>query len=210
MHIEADIRFFSWQPTALSTAMDAASANLQARGLEVERSARKVRVSGDGPTFWRALPEVRRRAAEEGVALGLFFPGGEPVPGWEEGLAAFEAIGWVKNDFDRSTPMDLMLASESRVVLEPALLPGLKGWEPGDPIVIIFYFHRSQGYALQQHPRGNEERAQRGVFDLRSPHRPNAIGVTRVDLLAIEGNVLRVRGLDAINGTPVLDLKPQW
>ena len=48
----------------------------------------------------------------------------------------------------------------------------------------------------------------RGVFALRSPNRPNPIGVTVVDLIGIEDNVLRVRGLDAINGTPVLDLKP--
>ena len=51
-------------------------------------------------------------------------------------------------------------------------------------------------------------RPRRGVFALRSPNRPNGIGVTTVDLVAREGNVLRVRGLDAINGTPVLDLKP--
>jgi tRNA (Thr-GGU) A37 N-methylase len=48
----------------------------------------------------------------------------------------------------------------------------------------------------------------RGVFALRSPRRPNPIGVTIVELLSIENNMLRVRGLDAINGTPVLDLKP--
>jgi tRNA (Thr-GGU) A37 N-methylase len=54
--------------------------------------------------------------------------------------------------------------------------------------------------------RANNPR--KGVFGLRSPRRPNPIGVTVVDLLSVEGNVLRVRGLDAINGTPVLDLKP--
>jgi tRNA-Thr(GGU) m(6)t(6)A37 methyltransferase TsaA len=61
---------------------------------------------------------------------------------------------------------------------------------------------------LLQHPRGDQGQPQRGVFALRSPHRPNPIGVTIVNLLAVERNVLRVSGLDAINGTPVLDLKP--
>jgi tRNA (Thr-GGU) A37 N-methylase len=70
-----------------------------------------------------------------------------------------------------------------------------------------FYFHRSAGYELSQHPRGDRTRPKRGVFTLRSPRRPNPIGVTVVDLLGVEGNVLRVRGLDACNGTPILDLK---
>jgi tRNA-Thr(GGU) m(6)t(6)A37 methyltransferase TsaA len=72
----------------------------------------------------------------------------------------------------------------------------------------VFYFHHAQGFDLLQHPRRDTARPRRGVFALRSPRRPNPIGVTVVDLLSVEGNVLRVRGLDAIDGTPVLDLKP--
>ena len=64
------------------------------------------------------------------------------------------------------------------------------------------------GRELQQHPRRDTNRPKRGVFALRTPQRPNPIGVTIVDLVRVEGNVLFVRGLDAINGTPVLDLKP--
>ena len=80
--------------------------------------------------------------------------------------------------------------------------------EPGQQVMVLFYFHRSDGYDLLQHPRGDRSRPTRGVFTLRSPRRPNPIGVTIVDIVAVEGNVLRVRGLDALNGTPVLDLKP--
>jgi tRNA-Thr(GGU) m(6)t(6)A37 methyltransferase TsaA len=101
-----------------------------------------------------------------------------------------------------------MRSAESRIVLDPALTGGLAGLEAGQQVMVVFYFHRSQGYDLAQHPRGDTSRPKRGVFALRSPRRPNPIGVTIVDLLAIEENVLRVRGLDAINGTPVLDLKP--
>ena len=120
----------------------------------------------------------------------------------------FQPIGYVENDFDEPTAPDQIRAAESRIVLDPALDEGLQGLEAGQPIMVIFYFHRSEGYALRQHPRGDESRPLQGVFALRSPRRPNSIGVTMVDLLAVEGNVLRVRGLDAISGTPVLDLKP--
>lgn len=120
----------------------------------------------------------------------------------------FEAIGHVENDFDEPVAPEEICSAESRIVLDPALAEGLTGLEPGQQVMVVFHFHRSQGYELQQHPRGDPTRPRRGVFALRSPRRPNPIGVTVVDLVAIEGNVLRVRGLDAINGTPVLDLKP--
>lgn len=120
----------------------------------------------------------------------------------------FEAIGYVENTFDEPVAPDEIRSVESRIILDPALTDGLLGLEPGQQIMVVFYFHRSQGDDLRQHPRGDRSRPQRGVFALRSPRRPNPIGVTIVDLVAIEGNVLRVQSLDAINGTPVLDLKP--
>jgi tRNA (adenine37-N6)-methyltransferase len=121
---------------------------------------------------------------------------------------AFRPIGYVENDFDEPAALDQMRAAESRIVLDPALIEGLEGLQVGQSIMVIFHFHRAQGYALRQHPRGDENRPMRGVFALRSPRRPNPIGVTMVDLLGVDENVLRVRGLDAINGTPVFDLKP--
>jgi tRNA-Thr(GGU) m(6)t(6)A37 methyltransferase TsaA len=120
----------------------------------------------------------------------------------------YRAIGRVENDFDEPAPPPEIRAVESRIVLDPSLTEGLKGLEPGRRIMVVFCFHRSQGFDLLQHPQGDRSRPRRGVFALRSPHRPNPVGVTVVDLMAVEGNVLRVRGLDAINGTPVLDLKP--
>jgi tRNA-Thr(GGU) m(6)t(6)A37 methyltransferase TsaA len=96
---------------------------------------------------------------------------------------------------------------ESRIVLDPALSEGLQGLESGQHVMVLFHFHHSEGYDLLQHPRGDTSRPKRGVFALHTPRRPNRIGVTTVDLMAVEGNVLRVRGLDAIHGTPVLDIK---
>ncbi|MGD2154797.1 MAG: TrmO family methyltransferase [Gemmatimonadales bacterium] len=120
----------------------------------------------------------------------------------------YSPIGRVENEFDEPASPETLRAAVSRVVIEPALADGLTGLEPGGNVMVVFYFHRSAGYELLQHPRGDAARPKRGVFALCSPHRPNPIGVTVAELLAVEGNVLEVRGLDAINGTPVLDLKP--
>ena len=101
-----------------------------------------------------------------------------------------------------------MREAESRIVLDPAFVPALGGLEAGQQVLVLFAFDRSEGYELFQHPRGDTSRPRRGVFALRSPRRPNPIGATEVTLLSIEEDGLRVRGLDALNGTPVLDIKP--
>jgi len=119
----------------------------------------------------------------------------------------FHAIGYVENDFPAPGAFRDCSALESRLVIDPALVEGLQGLEAGQQVMVLFYFHRSQGYELSQHPCGDPNRPKRGVFTLRSPRRPNPIGVTVVDLLAVDGNVLHVKGLDACNGTPILDLK---
>ena len=121
---------------------------------------------------------------------------------------SIQSIGIVQNPFDETTPRDIFPESESDIILNPNFEGGLDGLVPGNDIFIIFYLHRSDGYELHQHPRGDRTRPKRGVFSLRSPRRPNPIGLTKVKILSIEKNRLRVRGLDAINGTPVLDIKP--
>lgn len=124
-------------------------------------------------------------------------------------VVTLHAIGVVRNTFDEPTAPDVLRAAESQIVVDEALEAGLTGLEPGQQILVVFHFDRAPAdYELLQHPRGDETRPKRGVFALRSPHRPNPIGITVVDLLAREGNVLRVHGLDALNGTPVLDIKP--
>jgi len=120
----------------------------------------------------------------------------------------FRAIGYVENEFRELTKPDVLTASFSRIVLDPDLSEGLSGLESGMALLVVFVFHRAEGFELLQYPRGDRGRPRRGVFALRSPNRPNPIGITEVELLAIEGNILTVRGLDALDGTPVLDLKP--
>lgn len=124
------------------------------------------------------------------------------------GAVTFEPIGYVKSDFswpDKSPPG---ASATAQVVLDPAHVGGLTGLEPGDEVLVIFWFHLSSGYELLQHPRGDETRPKRGVFALRSPHRPNPIGITKTRITAIRDNVLTVTDLDAFDGTPVLDIKP--
>ncbi len=126
----------------------------------------------------------------------------------EKQIIHLTPIGFVENDFDAPEVPEKIRKYESIIILSPQLQDGLQGLEVGQRVMVIFYFHKSQGYDLKQHPRGDPSRPLRGVFTLRSPNRPNPIGTTTVDLLAIEENILRVRGLDALNGTPVLDIKP--
>jgi tRNA-Thr(GGU) m(6)t(6)A37 methyltransferase TsaA len=121
----------------------------------------------------------------------------------------FKPIGTVESSVKETLSPNQIKAVPSRIVLDPMLVAGLEGLIPGQKIMVIFYFHLSQqAYELQQHPKRDLSRPKRGVFALRSPQRPNAIGVTTVDLVRIEENVLHVRNLDAVDGTPVLDIKP--
>jgi tRNA-Thr(GGU) m(6)t(6)A37 methyltransferase TsaA len=99
-------------------------------------------------------------------------------------------------------------APEAWLVFEPEVLEGLRNIRPGDEVVLITWLDRAQRDVLTVYPRGDTSRAQEGVFNTRSPHRPNPIGLHRVEITAIEGRRLRVRQLEALNGTPIIDLKP--
>ena len=124
------------------------------------------------------------------------------------GPIAFTPIGHVESRFQDYAPAEEMRQHPSRIVLRPELAPGLMGLEPGQHILVLFHFHRAQGYELQLHPRHDPTRPRRGVFATRSQYRPNGIGATVARILAVEVNVLTVAGLDAQDGSPVLDLKP--
>jgi len=90
-----------------------------------------------------------------------------------------------------------------------AFVEGLEGITPGSEVILITWFHESQRDVLKVHPRGDVQNPLRGVFATRSPERPNPIGLHRVEVLEIERpGRLRVRPLEALGGTPVLDIKP--
>jgi len=117
-------------------------------------------------------------------------------------------IGHVESEWQAPQVPRTEPAAESRIVIYPEYAEGLSGIEECERLTVVFHFDRAEGYSLQQHPRGDKSRPLRGVFALCSPFRPNHIGVTFVRLLRRQGNVLHVAGLDALDGTPVLDVKP--
>lgn len=116
-------------------------------------------------------------------------------------------IGHVQNGWDEAKPFeaDAIKNSVSKIIIDEKYADGLYKIENYTELNILFYFHRSDGYELQTTTRSGDYR---GVFACCSPRRPSLIGLTAVQLLNIEGNVLTVTGLDAINNTPVLDIKP--
>ena len=207
--ITAQVSLYPLRQESLAPVIDEALQVFRESALEVEPGRMSTLLVGEESTIFAALQRSFHHAAEEGqVVMTVTFSNACPVSGKGDDSITYRAVGRVENDHDEPTVPETIRAAESRIVLDPTLTEGLAGLNPGQRLMVVFYFHRSQDYDLCQHPRGDKNRPQRGVFALCSPRRPNPIGVTVVDLVAIEGNVLHVRGLDAINGTPVLDLKP--
>jgi len=121
---------------------------------------------------------------------------------------ALYPVGVVQRPFDTRADRRDVLQTEAVIAIDAAFEAAIQGMVLGDRYLVLFSFHLSTGYQLKQHPRGDTSREERGVFALRSPYRPNAIGATEVELVAVDGCTLKVRGLDAIDGSPVLDIKP--
>jgi tRNA-Thr(GGU) m(6)t(6)A37 methyltransferase TsaA len=95
--------------------------------------------------------------------------------------------------------------------LDGALAPGLEGLEQFSHVIVLFHMHQfvfDPEVDLMRRPRGRSDMPLVGAFAQRAKHRPNPIGVTAARLLRVSANILTVQGLDAIDGTPVLDLKP--
>jgi tRNA-Thr(GGU) m(6)t(6)A37 methyltransferase TsaA len=99
-------------------------------------------------------------------------------------------------------------APEAWIVISPAVAAGIEGIGVGDELIVLTWLDRASRDVLRVHPRGDLSRPPQGVFTTRSPDRPNPIGLHRVEVAEVDGVRLRVRGLEAIDGTPVLDLKP--
>ncbi len=94
------------------------------------------------------------------------------------------------------------------LVFGPAVQDGLRELHPGDEVIVLTWLDRARRDVLRVHPRGDPTRPEEGVFSTRSPHRPNPIGLHRVAITAVEAGRIRVSGLEAVDGTPILDLKP--
>jgi len=118
-------------------------------------------------------------------------------------------IGYVKRASKQEDVKDRSLVS--KIVVDRKLTKALDGVEDFSHIFVVFYMHqvpKEETKILKVHPRGRTDLPLLGVFATRTAFRPNPIGLTLVELVKRQENVLTVRGLDAYNGTPVLDLKP--
>jgi tRNA-Thr(GGU) m(6)t(6)A37 methyltransferase TsaA len=99
-------------------------------------------------------------------------------------------------------------APEAWLVFVPEVLEALEGLDVGQRVLVLTWLDRADRSVLKTHPRSDPANPLQGVFNTRSPDRPNPIGLHPVEILAIEGARVRVSDLEAIDGTPVLDVKP--
>lgn len=120
-------------------------------------------------------------------------------------------VGWVESPLtDRSSApkQGNEGAPEATIVFEPGVLDALEGIEAGDEVIVLTWLDRSDREVLQTRPRDDPTNPIQGVFNTRSPDRPNPIGLHSVEVVSIDGATMRVRNLEALDGTPVLDVKP--
>lgn len=99
-------------------------------------------------------------------------------------------------------------APDAVIEIEPEVLPGLGGIAVGDEVLVLTWLHQARRDVLEVRPRGDPRRRLTGVFATRSPDRPNPLGLHRVTVRRIAGRELTVGPLEAIDGTPVVDIKP--
>jgi tRNA-Thr(GGU) m(6)t(6)A37 methyltransferase TsaA len=128
-------------------------------------------------------------------------------------MTAYELrpIGWVESpliDLDTAPKQGDEGAPEANLVFSPAVADGLKDLCAGEEIILLTWLDRARRDLLVLHPRDDERKPLRGVFSTRSPDRPNPIGLHRVEIISTDGSTIRVRNLEAVDGTPIIDVKP--
>lgn len=126
-------------------------------------------------------------------------------------VGPLEPIGWVTSPItsrhgaprqpDENAP-------SATLALKPGMEPAVAGIDPGDHIIVLTWLHQANRSTLTTRPRNDPDRAATGVFATRSPDRPNPIGVHRTTVTRVDGSDIEVSELEAIDGTPILDIKP--
>jgi tRNA-Thr(GGU) m(6)t(6)A37 methyltransferase TsaA len=160
----------------------------------------------------RTMPEAfvqpsvaRSSASEDGLERS---PRGELL---SEGQYVVEPIGRVESPLvDRTTaPKQGDEGSpDAWLMFEPAVREGLRDLGVGTEVLVLTWLDRADRDVLVVHPRDDPSAPERGVFSTRSADRPNPVGLHRVEILAIEGTRVQVRNLEAVDGTPIVDVKP--
>ena len=125
-------------------------------------------------------------------------------------IIEMKPIGFVSTDA-ATIPRSWSVSDvKGKLVIDESYVEGLRDIKPGQRIYVIFHFHQSPNFSSQFmriKPPIREE--QMGVFSTHSPIRPNPVGLSLLEVLAIDGNVIQVKGLDMLDGTPILDIKPE-
>lgn len=122
-----------------------------------------------------------------------------------------EPIGVVRSELSQLDAAPLQGdegAPEAWLELATNVAPGLVGIAAGDELIVLTWLHRARRDVLQVHPRGRREAPLTGVFATRSPDRPNPIGLHRVTVVEVAGWRVKVAPMEAIDGTPIVDIKP--
>ncbi len=122
-----------------------------------------------------------------------------------------QPIGWVESplvDRDSAPKQGDEGSPDAWMVFETDVGEGIRDLEVGADIVVLTWLDRARRDVLSVHPRSDPTNPLRGVFSTRSPDRPNPIGLHRVQIVAIDGTRVRVRDLEALDGTPIVDVKP--
>ncbi len=120
-------------------------------------------------------------------------------------------VGWVESpltDRDHAPKQGDEGAPPARIVFRPEVREAAADLRVGDQVLVLTWLHQGRRDVLSVHPRGDPDRPLAGVFSTRSPDRPNPIGLHRVTIVGVEDDAIAVDNLEAIDGTPVLDLKP--
>ncbi len=123
---------------------------------------------------------------------------------------SLKAIGVVRNKLKEPSHQEVK-NTVSEILVDSKLSEALDNIDEFSHIIVLYWMHRvdrRSGFPTKVHPKGRKDITPVGVFASRSPNRPNPIGKATVKLISREGNILKVKGLDAIDGTPVIDIKP--
>ena len=120
-------------------------------------------------------------------------------------------VGWVESpltDRDHAPRQGDEGAPPARVVLRPEVREAAADLRVGDEVLVLTWLHQGRRDVVSVHPRGDPDRPRQGVFSTRSPDRPNPIGLHAVTIVGVDADAIAVSDLEAIDGTPVLDVKP--
>lgn len=164
-----------------------------------------MRVSGDRALFVSSTPSTSIFASG---ALALHARDGCLM---NDDPYFLRPVGWVESalvDRDMAPKQGDEGSPDAWLVFEEGLRDAFRDLRAGDDIMVLTWLDRARRNVLAVHPRGDTGRPETGVFSTRSPDRPNPIGLHRVTIVSIEGSRMQVRNLEALDGTPLLDVKP--